>query len=200
MNGQLVEIGELGVGFPLFFYYMKYVGILLFAVVVVACVACFGANAGQDKQGQWGSGSSSWYLHGSSAAYGDSDSIPWWQGMLHASAVIAIILLHEMFKRRISEFGRDTDFFNASPADFTVWVKNMNQNFDQTKLKEFLTNAANKGLTTDSIYSVNIVHDVHEYMEATAKLAKLEVEVMRTKDYKALHGALPRTWMCRCKG
>mmetsp|Transcript_16475 Transcript_16475/g.29719 ORF Transcript_16475/g.29719 Transcript_16475/m.29719 type:complete len:747 (-) Transcript_16475:3471-5711(-) len=197
IGGRLEDMGEMGIGFPLFFYYMKYIWLLLLLICLIAGIPCLIANMIEDKQGQWGSGSSSWYLRASSAAYGDSDQVPWWEGFLHSLAVLAIILFHEKYKVRISEFARETDFFNVSPSDFTVWVKNLNPNFDLNKLKNFLANSASLGV--ESVCCYNIVHDVHELMKDTAELAKLETEFLRMKDYKLLYGKLPSTGFMGCK-
>lgn len=197
LKGRLEELGELGIGFPLFFYYMKYIGLFILMIALVAGIPCLIANVIENRQGQWGSGSSSWYLEGSSAAYGDTDSLAWWQGVLHSLAVIGIIVIHENFKARIANFARDTDFFNVSPSDFTVWVKNLNKNFDAEKLKQFLINSAELGL--ESVHSINIVHDVAEYVKKTNELGRLETEVVRTKDYELLYGQLPSKGCFSCR-
>lgn len=72
-----MDLGDLGLAFPLFFSLMKNLTIILLAAFLVAGVPCLIGNLHGGQAGHWGKGSDVWYISASLGGYGSSKPPLW---------------------------------------------------------------------------------------------------------------------------
>lgn len=189
------ELSELGVGFPLFFYFAKNLIVLtLFAGICVG-IPCAYDNYRGSGIDFLSSKPGNWYQ---STFIRDDHDIPLWQTWLHCGFCIFLIVYFFILKRFMKKKTHKFDYENITPSDFTVWVKDIENDYKKDELHSFFqTRGLGKRYKLE-VNSVSPVFDIEIYVKQVRKLEKLKGDLSYSEDYRKKYKANPSSSGCCC--
>lgn len=162
----LSELAELGPGIPLYYYFVKYVLIVLAFGFFVAGIACWDSNTRAGDADDWGDDASdNFVIRMSIGAHGDDGTIPAWQAVLHMVVGIFILISYYFLRNKLIKVDGEIDKDEVTASDYTIWVKGLGQNFTADEVKEFFIK---NGLPTDQdldVKRVNIPYEISDYVD-----------------------------------
>ena len=204
---ELQDLSEMGAGFPMYFYFVKNVLIMLVLVLVpstqaVAGIPCMVDNIRQGKSDEWDKSSdiARFTVMTSLGGYGkDMSGVATWQGLLHSVAALVIILELICFKIFLNRRAQAMDLDVIRPSHFTVWVKNLKKNFDQEKLGEFLQNYGRKDGEFAEVYCVNVAYDIEDYVKLGLYENELMAKQLYLQQFQYSVDGPPKIGCCCCR-
>ena len=137
-----------------------------------------------------------WYTAASTRA---DRRIPIWQSLLHAGfcafLIFYMFILKRVFKKRTYEFDED----HTTPSDFTVWVKDLDPNYNPLEIKAFYEK---RGLGKGSkleVSAVSPVYDIEIYVQKVRKLQEAKGDLLFLEEYFKRYDKKPSTSCCAGK-
>jgi hypothetical protein len=203
LNCSIKDLNELGAGFPIYFYFVKNGLVMALLCVVrtrqvIACVACVVNNVMQNNTDGWEYGDGKWYIEPSLGAYAqDFSKVPFWQGLLHSVVILLFLLDLLIFRHFLNQRGEEIDFDTIRPSHFTVWLKDLNKDFDAAELGEFMKVNGRGGERPAEIHDINVAYDIGHYVAASRLEAKLKAKQLYVQEYKNWTGDEPTSCFCR---
>lgn len=154
-------------------------------------------NIQQHNSDGWQHEDAKWYIQPSLGAYAqDLSQVPFWQGLLHSVVILLFLLDLLVFRHFLNKRGEEIDFDAIRPSHFTVWLKDLNKDFDVTELGEFMK-ANGRGGTPAEIHTINIVYDIGGFVAASRLDAQLKARQLYLQEYRNYTGREPTTCCCR---
>ena len=187
------ELSELGIGFPLYFSFAKHSIFILFLASIVVGLPCAIDNVRSSKMDFFSATPGNWYTSASTRA---DRRIPLWQSLLHAGFCIFLIFYIFILKRTFKKEANKYDAEKTSPSDFTVWVKDLDINYDPLELKSYYeNNGLGKGSKLE-VSAVSPVYDIDIYVRKIRKLHKLKGDLLNHDDHLTRYHETPSTSCC----
>ena len=192
-------MGELGVGFPLYYFFLKNCIILLLAAFLVVGIPCMVNNSSQGHEGSWNS-DSPWYITISLGGYGkhNTGDIPFWQGLLHTVFALMIIVDSSWLRRYFKTKAQEIDIDTITPSDFAVWVSGLDHSYTEDEVQAFFETHGRDDGNKCKVLDVIPTYDIREYVEATRKQVELTGLKLFIEDYKQRNDEYPMQTVC-CK-
>lgn len=122
LSCSISDLSELGVGFPLFYYFTKSVIFLTFLASLVVGIPCIYSNMQANDITPVSLRPVNWYQ---SAFISKHSNIPIWQVLLQGGFCIFMIFFMFILKRYLKRRTLNIDMNATTPSDFTVWVRNL---------------------------------------------------------------------------
>lgn len=180
----IIELKELGPGFPQYFYVVKYVGAVLIMCMVVAGFACWIDNLAADRSDEWTDESDNFTIRSSVGSQGNKDQImPFWHSVLHVVVMILMLISYFWLRSYLRRKDEEIDLFITTPSDYTIWVKNLPLDVSEEEIKDFFSKNTVPG-TTVEIVKINFPYDIREFVEATRQRNAIKEKLAVIKEYK----------------
>ncbi|CAG9334203.1 unnamed protein product [Blepharisma stoltei] len=193
------DLGDLGVGISLYYFFVQRIMLWFLWSFLFAGIFAIYTNSEAGNAGDWGRGTHSWYIASSLGGYGKSENPTVVQGILHAANCGFLIIFYYWLIVGLSKLSRNVDKDNITPADFTIWVQNLNKNFIDRDLKAFLEERCRNFGIPGNIYSISIAYDIGRYVSNTKQQDKLKGELIYIRDYqKKNKGKYPKKFSICC--
>ena len=124
-------MSELGPGIPLYYYFVKYILIVLAFGFFVAGIACWANNNSANNADDWGDDADdNGIIRMSVGAHGDeSGSLPAWQAVLHMVVGIFILISYYFLRKKLISKDDEIDRNEVSASDYTIWVQGLGEKF-----------------------------------------------------------------------
>lgn len=146
----LEDLGQLGSAFPLYYYFFRYLILILLTATLAAAVPCVIGNIRAGKEDTWqksNEASISDYVKLSLGAYGnpfngvDSTNksyIPMWQALLHVVTLGLILTSYPFFRYFLHRKATEIDLLTCDSSLYTVRLTGLGQNWDKDAVTEFI--------------------------------------------------------------
>ncbi|CAG9310778.1 unnamed protein product [Blepharisma stoltei] len=197
---SLHEFNELGPGFPLFYWVIKYSVLMLMFGFFLVGIACLISNVDADSGDQWGNNNDSWAIKASAGNQGSNKSIiPRWQSILHIVYMIVILISYYFLKADLARKEEDIDMSITSPSDYTILVSGLGKDFIEEELKIFIEEHGRDDNLSAKVVKINIPYDITHYIEATRKAEYCKHELFHLELYQKEHpNEVPAIKTCGC--
>jgi hypothetical protein len=180
----IIDLKELGPGFPQYFYVVKYIGAVLIMCMIIAGFACWIDNLAADRSDDWTDESDNFTIRSSVGSQGNKDQImPFWHSVLHVVVMILMLISYFWLRGYLRRKDEEIDLFITTPSDYTIWVKNLPLDINEQEIKDFFSNNTVPG-TTVEIIKVNFPYDIREFVEATRERNAIKEQLAVIKEYK----------------
>ena len=138
-----MDLEDLGCGFPLYFYFKIYIGVIYF--IMTLCISIVGTvlYARPGKAGEWEDGDAAFIAYISIGNFGtDSDeykSAPVSvMILLNSLMILAIYVLNMLFRPFQVRVIKKVDELNLTPGDFAVMVSNIPKDKSKEDIKSWI--------------------------------------------------------------
>jgi hypothetical protein len=166
MNCEIDELSQLGSGFPLYFYFTKYLIYIMLVFWMVAGFACLVGNLVANEGGS----DNSFISKASTGNFGEDKKSVIYQHSLHLVAGLLFILFYAYFIRKMMELIVTIDVMTTTASDFTVWVKNLPANYDIEDLKNYFQTSGRLDNKFAEVVSVIPIYDLTKLLHIFRKL------------------------------
>ena len=156
-DSDLELLNPLGVAFPLFFYLVKDLAVVLLLAFLVAGVPCLVGNLLNDSNADW-------YVQ---VSIGANEEVPIWQPILHCAAALIFLVNTIYFKRRTYNSISRIRNEEVTPSDFTIMIRGLSKDYEPDDLKSMFESMGK------SVYSVSPVYDIRDYVKDVNNLIGL---------------------------
>jgi hypothetical protein len=147
---NLEELGQLGSAFPLYYYFFKYLMLILALATAVAAVPCVIANARAGEADTWhkdGEADISDYVKLSLGAYGDPYNhvdpskeayIPMWQALMHLVVIVLVLSSYPFFRYFLHRKATEIDLMTCDSSLYTVRMTGLGKDWDKEAVTQFI--------------------------------------------------------------
>ncbi|CAG9329705.1 unnamed protein product [Blepharisma stoltei] len=208
----LDSLNQLGAGFPLYFWFLRYSLGAVFILFSIAGIACLIGNIVADKHEQWKDSSTvtiltpanygNPYLSDSERmeyGYGDWEAVPMWQSLLHLFAGIALMIYYPWIDKKTKERAVEIDIDLTTPSDFTLWVKGLPKSYTKEELSEHFRKNGNDENTNIEIVNIVLTHDIKLFTKITRELVWWKIRESYLREYQHFYpGSFPERKSCGC--
>ena len=196
----LSELSELGPGIPLYYYFIKYIMIILAFGFFVAGIACWSSNKSAGNADDWGDDADeNFIIQMSIGAHGEGEGkVPGWQAVLHMVVMIFIIITYYIFRRFQINKDDEIDRNEVTASDYTLWVRGLGENFTEEEVKEYFTNNGLPHGQTAEVINVNIPYEISDYVKYVRKHTDLKEKIKYIEDYQNKNGTMPSETVLGC--
>jgi len=196
LSCKISDLSELGVGFPLFYYFTKSMIFLTFLASMIVGIPCIYSNMQANDISPLSIKPVSWYQ---SAFISEYHNIPLWQVLLQGGFCIFMIFYMFILKRYLKRKTLNFDLNATTPSDFTVWVRNLPLSYKVEDLKNFLMKKAVRGKQTVDISVVTPVYDIKYYVKQVRELEKYKGTLCFVEDYRKKYRKHPGPPCCKSR-
>lgn len=185
---SLFELGEIGPGFPLYYTFIKLLGVVFFIGICVVSLPCIVNNVAADMGDAWQQGNDSWILKASVGNNGNSDAIfPQWQSILHIVYMILILFAYSIGKRVISKQELKIDVLTITPKDYTVHVYGLPLDTTEEQVKELFEKYGRHDKKPATVVKVNFPYKIREYVENLRQFEDIKENIKLLENLKILN-------------
>ena len=194
LNCNLLELSELGPGFPLFFFFVKVVGLVLLLGTSIVGIPCLIGNTLADQGSEWQADSESWTLKASVGNNGSSDPIyPLWQCILNVVLMICVLIIYHIAKRKLAISAEEMDLLSTTAKDFTLHVYGLGSDIDQTQVSEFFTKYGRFDGRPAKVVKVNLPYRIKDYIDNTRRMEEINESLEMIEYCQNEHIAIPQS-------
>lgn len=191
LNCDLLELKELGPGFPLFFLFLKTIGLVILFGIALPALPCLIGNNIADQGSDWQNNSESWILSTSLGNNGSSQPIfPLWQCILHIVFMIVVIIIYHFARRRLTSKDHEMDILSTTPKDFTVHVYGLGDDVSKEEVKDFFEQFGRFDGKKATVVKVNFPYKIKDYIDNTRKFEDLNEHIQMIENYNKENIAL----------
>lgn len=170
LSCSLMELSELGSGFPLFFLFIKIICLIMVLGIAIISIPCIIDNSLAEKGDDWQSNKESWIIKSSLGNQGDVDNIyPFWQCILNIVFMALIILFYHISKWYLSRRDYEMDIYNITSRDFTIHAYGLGEDTTAEEVKEFFEKYGRFDNIPAKVVKVNMAYKIKEYIDITRK-------------------------------
>jgi hypothetical protein len=160
---------DLGCGFPLYFEYKKFTFLIFLVMTLVFSIVALIFNISQDEGTQWVEDTDSSPIidttignYGTDAnSYDDAELTA--QAYLNFAAILIILVLINLLRKRQNKLKNTIDEKNLTPPDFTIYVINLPLDKTEGEIKAWF-NEFDADLALD-VQKVNKCYDIKEIID-----------------------------------
>ena len=199
LSCDMMDLSELGSGFPLYFEFARIVGLILLLGIVIVGIPCIIGNSIPGKADEWDADKDSWIVKASLGNYGDTDHIyPVWQCGLHIGFMILIILIYHISRRWFEAKDRDFDLVATTAKDYTVHAYGLGTDITEQEVKEFFEEYGRFDKKRAKVVKVVFAYKIKEYIDNLRKLEEYAETIRMIEEYEKQGMVLkPRVWTKR---
>ena len=196
---DMMELSELGSGFPLYFVFAKVVGLILVLGSVIVGIPCIIGNSIADKANDWDADKDSWIVQASLGNNGDVDDIyPLWQCGLHVGFMILTIIVYHISRRWFEAKDRDFDIMAVTAGDYTVHAYGLGSDVTEQEVKEFFEEYGRFDGKPAKVVKVVFAYKIKEYIDNLRKLEE-HAESLRMIEEHEKQGIVQTSGCCKNK-
>ncbi|CAI2378726.1 unnamed protein product [Moneuplotes crassus] len=171
---NIFNLEDLGCGFPLYYEYKKYIFAMLMAIIFIFSITALIFNSNEHKAGEWVAESEpssiitlSMGNYGATPTNYKKEELKI-QAYLNFGAIIVILILENILRRRQNILVKNIDEKNITPPDFTIYVMNLPLDKSEEEVKEWFENYdPNLGI---NIVKINYCYDIKESVRLSREL------------------------------
>ena len=160
---------DLGCGFPLYFEYKKFTFLIFLVMTLVFSIVALIFNISQNEGTQWVTNADSSPIidttignYGTDAnSYDDAELTV--QAYLNFAAILIILVLINLLRKRQNRLKNTIDEKNLTPPDFTIYVINLPLDKTEDEVKAWF-NEFDEDLALD-VQKVNKCYDIKEIVD-----------------------------------
>ena len=181
-----MEMEDLGCGFPLYFYFKIYMGIIYFLMSLVITLVGWILYSRQDHAEEWvGSEDAPFITYISIGSFGkDEDRYKSTEVnvmvLLNTLMILTIYILNMLFRPFQIRVIKKVDEMNITPGDFTVMMTNIPRDKNKEQISEWILDHAKDA----NIWEINICYDIKEAVSKIQRINKLKVILANFERYK----------------
>ena len=182
----IMEMEDLGCGFPLYFYFKIYMGIIYFLMSLVITLVGWILYSRQDHAEEWvGSEDAPFITYISIGSFGkDEDRYKSTEVnvmvLLNTLMILTIYILNMLFRPFQIRVIKKVDEMNITPGDFTVMMTNIPRDKNKEQISEWILDHAKDA----NIWEINICYDIKEAVSKIQRINKLKVILANFERYK----------------
>lgn len=193
INCSLKEIAELGAGYPLFFIFIKFLGLSFVGALCIVAIPCIIGNGIADKGDEWESDKDSWIVKSSVGNNGDSNEIyPLWQCALHVAFMALVILFYHIARRYIAQKDKEMDLEVITAKDYTVHVSGLSIDVTEAEIKEFFEKHGRFDNQPAKVVKVNFPYKIKEYIDNSRRFEEISESLQLIDNYKQKNLEIPK--------
>jgi hypothetical protein len=197
------DLKELGPGIPLYYWFVKYVAIVLLTGFLLVGIACWASNAGRGAASDYGDDSDKNYIIvmslGNHGHPDERSTVPVWQSILHIVFMILILITYYWLRNFQFRKEFDIDINLTTPSDYTLWVRGLGKKIDTEDVKTFFSENGRRDGKPVDIVKVNIPYDISDYVDAIRDHTDIKEKILYLDEYMEKHdGARPTEGACCC--
>ena len=156
-------------------------------------IPCAYNNVQNSNMNFFSSKPGNWYT---SASTHEDVRIPIWQTILHSVCCIFLIIYIDILKGSFKKISYTFGNKCITPSRFTIWVKNLNSNYDPSELKTFYEEKGlGKGNSLE-VECVSPVYDIGPFVHNARKLEQLKGILSYIEEYNIKYGRYPPDAFC----
>lgn len=193
INCSLKEIAELGSGFPLFFLFIKILGLIFIVALCIVAIPCIIGNSLADKGNEWESDKDSWIVKSSVGNNGRSNHIyPLWQCALHVAFMALIILFYQIARRYLAQKDKEMDLEIVTAKDYTIHVYGLGTDVTEDEVKEFFEKFGRFDNKAAKVIKVNFPYRIKEYIDNSRRFEEINEALQMIDIYRQNNMEIPK--------
>ena len=200
LNCDLLALSELGSGFPLFFLYVKTIGVFLLLGIAIITIPCIVGNLEANNGFEWQNGKNSWVLQASVGNNGANMPIyPLWQCILHIIFMIILLILYHIAKKRFATKDREMNLLFTTAKDYTVHVYGLGEDIDEIEVKEFFESYGRFDGKRAKVVKINFPCKLKDYIDETRNYEEINEMIQLIENCQKENRPLPSPGCCKSK-
>lgn len=181
---DVMDLEDLGWGFPLYFYFNMYLGVIYLIMTVWISIVGSVLYARPDKAGDWEDGDAAFIAYVSIGNFGPDPekytSTPVdVMVLLNSLMILAIYILNMLFRPFQVRVIKKVDEINLTPGDFAVMVSNIPKNKSKEEIKNWIWSHQ-----TAEICEINLCYDIKEAIDKLREVNKYKVILLNFDKFK----------------
>ncbi|CAI2381736.1 unnamed protein product [Moneuplotes crassus] len=173
---NVFNLEDLGCGFPLYYEYKKFIFGIFIAIILIFSITALVFNTNEGKASQWVEGKEPSNLmklslgnYGAVPSNYEGDELII-QAYLNFGAILVILILENILRRRQNILVKKIDEKNITPPDFTVYAMNLPLDKSQEQVKEWFENYDDE--LKLKVSKINYCYDIKESVKLSRELDK----------------------------
>lgn len=196
---NMIELSELGSGFPLFFVFAKIIVTIFLLGVCIVAVPCIIGNGLADRGDDWDADKDSWVIKASLGNQGDvPDIYPLWQCYLNIAFMVMVIILYHICRRWFEAKDRDFDIMAITAKDYTVHAYGLGIDVKEQDIKEFFEKYGRFDGRPAKVIKVVFSYKIKEYIDNLRKLEELAEGLKKIEVFES-EGIVDKAGCCAGK-
>lgn len=182
---SMIELSELGSGFPLYFVFSKIIFGILFLGILMVGMPCIIGNSKVKKADEWGVDKDSWIVEASLGNNGASGNIfPIWQCILHVLFMILIILIYHLSKRWFESKDQEFDIWSITARNYTIHAYGLGIDINESDVKEFFEQQGRLDGKPAKVVKVVFAYKIKEYIDKLRQLEEIGENLRMIEEYE----------------
>jgi hypothetical protein len=182
---SMLELSDLGSGFPLYFVYSKIIGGILLLGIFVVGIPCIVGNSNADRADDWNANKDSWIIKASLGNNGYNDHIfPLWQCALNVTFMILVIIIYHISRRWFESKDQEFNLMSFTPRDYTLHATGLGIDVNETDVKEFFEEFGRFDGKSSKVVKVVFAYKIKEYIENLRKLEDLGENLKMLEEFE----------------
>ena len=183
-----MELEDLGCGFPLYFYFKIFMGIIYVVMVLAITIVGSILYYREDKGHEWDESDSAPFIVKISLGNMGRDEEQYKRVevnvmvLLNSLVILAIYIMNMVFRTFQVRVIKKVDEINVTPGDFTVMVSNLPRDKSKEEIKQWILEHKN-----GNICEINLCYDIKVAVDKLRKINKLKAILVNFDRYKNKH-------------